>query len=71
MNVHLFASNTGISFFKETFFRSNSPQQKRIILTVSIALGFLAICYMVSRWCKKAKILNGQAKRIDPVNGKN
>ncbi len=70
MNVHLFARNTGVSFFKETFFHSISPQKKRIILIVSIAFSLLAICYMISRWCKKAKVLNGQAKKIDPVNGK-
>lgn len=50
-----------MSFFKESIL-SSLYQQKKILIVVSIAFGFLSACYIASRYYFQAKLLNGPGK---------
>lgn len=71
MDVNLIPS-TGISFFKKNISNFFSSQRiKEILIVASWAFASLAICYFIIRFCLyKANILNGQATKIDPKDGK-
>lgn len=66
MNIHPNSfSNYAVSFFKESVLPSLTAQHKKILLITSIVFG-LAVCYMVSCYYFKAKLLNGYGKKTSP-----
>ncbi len=66
MNIHLNSfSELPVSFIKQKFLLSLTPQQKKIVLLASIAFGFIALCVACLWRFKAAKIAgNDEEKRV-------
>src|ERR1019366_900202 len=62
ININSFC-NYSVSFFKERIQTTLTAQQQKILSIVGIALGLLAACYVVKRYCLtrcSSKPLNGE-----------
>lgn len=64
MNINIsHVSNYMLSFFRENVPSSLSAQYKKILMVVSIALGFIAICYMAKKKWFNGKVEEGIIKK--------
>lgn len=66
MNIHLNSfSNYAVSFLKESVLPSLSAQHKKILVIVSLALGFLAACYALRHCLPTRKSI--EKPNLDPI----
>lgn len=68
MNINSFF-NYSISFFKESIKPSLTAQQKKILMIVSVALGFLAAVCAIKRYLIPNKFSTEEQIDKDPLNG--
>src|SRR5215207_2863382 len=68
MNIHFNSwDHYVMSSIKENVLPTLTAQQKKISIVVSLALAFLAACYVASHYCFKGKITsNPQVDKFNP-----
>lgn len=66
MNIHFnLFSHYAISLFKERLVPALNTQQKKILAIASLALGFLAACYVIKHCCFQAKSLKTPKDEVE------
>jgi hypothetical protein len=64
MNISISSCFNYTAFFKESILPPLTTQQKKVLAIASLAFGFLAACYLATRYYLKARSLNEHEQLI-------